>query len=323
MTSGNSIVSLTLDGIAASGNGTNGCEGVIVATAGTLTILNSTISNNPCIAVFNEINPTEINIANTTISGNNDTSNGLGAIYRNGAGTYNLNNVTVTNNTPDGFNNSSTATGAINVRNSIIAGNRTASGTPKDITGAFVSQGNNLIGNTTGGTGFTQPTDKTNVAANLGALANNGGQTDTHLPQTGSPAIDAGNNCVLNQSCGTNNPPVALTRDQRGGRTSRAANGVVDIGAIEAQIATAAAVSISRRVLRPDGRGLTNAVVYLTDQRGATTATRTGAFGFYRFDKVAAGETVIVTVASKRYAYAPQIIAVTGEIGDLNFTPGK
>ena len=183
VTSGNSIVSLTLDGIAASGNGTNGCEGVIVATAGTLTILNSTISNNPCIAVFNEINPTEINIANTTISGNNDTSNGLGAIYRNGAGTYNLNNVTVTNNTPDGFNNSSTATGAINVRNSIIAGNRTASGTPKDITGAFVSQGNNLIGNTTGGTGFTQPTDKTNVAANLGALANNGGQTDTHLPQ--------------------------------------------------------------------------------------------------------------------------------------------
>ena len=56
----------------------------------------------------------------------------------------------------------------------------------------------------------------------LGPLTDNGGPTLTHLPQIGSPVIDAGNNAAV---------PPGLTSDQRGG--SRIFNFTVDIGAVE------------------------------------------------------------------------------------------
>jgi hypothetical protein len=225
---------LVLDGVAVTAN--PGSEGAI-GNRGTTTIINSTISNNPCIGVFQDGGT--VNIANSTISGNND-GNGLGGVIAFG-GALNLNNVTVANNKPAGANNQG---GTINVRNTIIAGNTTSGGSPADISGAFVSQGNNLIGNTTGGTGFTQTSDKTNVAANLTALANNGGPTNTHALNTGSPAINAGNNCVTSSSCGTNNPPASLATDQRGTGFSRNIGGTVDIGAFEfAPPATSPAVT--------------------------------------------------------------------------------
>jgi hypothetical protein len=64
----------------------------------------------------------------------------------------------------------------------------------------------------------------------LGPLQNNGGPTLTHALLTGSPAINAGNNCVLTENgCGDGN--LAMPTDQRGfGRV-----GVVDIGAFERQ----------------------------------------------------------------------------------------
>jgi MYXO-CTERM domain-containing protein len=56
---------------------------------------------------------------------------------------------------------------------------------------------------------------------NLGALADNGGHTQTMLPNTGSPAIDSGDNAAANLP----------SRDQRG--TTRIKNGTVDVGAAE------------------------------------------------------------------------------------------
>src|SRR5262249_48646147 len=53
----------------------------------------------------------------------------------------------------------------------------------------------------------------------LGALANNGGPTQTHLPAPDSPVIDKGSN------------PAALTTDQRG--SLRTLNTIPDIGAVE------------------------------------------------------------------------------------------
>ncbi len=64
---------------------------------------------------------------------------------------------------------------------------------------------------------------------NLGALADNGGLTFTHALQTGSPAIDAGDNTLLNA-------PYSLTTDQRGPGFVRQYDGTVDIGAFESQI---------------------------------------------------------------------------------------
>src|SRR5256886_9092539 len=49
----------------------------------------------------------------------------------------------------------------------------------------------------------------------------------------GSPAIDAGNNCVLTNSCASNNLGVNLTTDQRGTGYLRQVGSAVDIGAFE------------------------------------------------------------------------------------------
>jgi len=82
---------------------------------------------------------------------------------------------------------------------------------------------------------------------------------------------------------------------------------------------TAASVSISGRVLTNSRRGLANAFVYLTDQNGNTRVSRTNSFGYYRFEDVQAGQTVIVTVVSKRFQFAPQVLNLTEEVTQVNF----
>ena len=66
--------------------------------------------------------------------------------------------------------------------------------------------------------------------AQLGALANNGGPTQTRLPLVGSPAIDTGDPTF-----------TAPVTDQRGAGFARIINGRVDIGAVEVPAATATA----------------------------------------------------------------------------------
>ena len=87
--------------------------------------------------------------------------------------------------------------------------------------GDFVSQGYNL----TDGTdptqcGFTGPTDLTGDP-DLGALTNNGGETDTELPSAGSPEVGA----IPNGSSG------CPTTDQRG--VASPAGSACDIGAVQ------------------------------------------------------------------------------------------
>jgi len=57
----------------------------------------------------------------------------------------------------------------------------------------------------------------------------------------------------------------------------------------------------------------------LTDQNGNTRVSRTNSFGYYRFEDVQAGQTVIVTVVSKRFRFAPQILNLTEEATQVNF----
>lgn len=83
---------------------------------------------------------------------------------------------------------------------------------------------------------------------------------------------------------------------------------------------TAAGVAVSGRVSTADGRGLRNAVVYLTKANGETISTRTTTFGYYRFDGLEAGQTVIVGVSSKRYQFAPQVIDLTESLTNVDFT---
>jgi hypothetical protein len=128
----------------------------------------------------------------------------------------------------------------VNCRNTIIAGN---TGAFRDFAGSLTSQGYNLIGNNAGTTitgdttGNIVGTGASPVNALLGPLEDNGGPTKTKtialLP--GSPALDAGTNCVLTNNCASNNLGFNLTLDQRGMGFDRLVGSAVDIGALEVE----------------------------------------------------------------------------------------
>lgn len=86
-------------------------------------------------------------------------------------------------------------------------------------------------------------------------------------------------------------------------------------------VTTAANVLIGGRVFNRNGGALSNARVTLTTIDGATRSVLTNSFGYYSFADVAGGQNVLLTVASKRYAFAPQSIAAFGETTNFDFYP--
>ncbi|MBS1768200.1 MAG: carboxypeptidase regulatory-like domain-containing protein [Acidobacteria bacterium] len=84
---------------------------------------------------------------------------------------------------------------------------------------------------------------------------------------------------------------------------------------------TAAAVSISGRVVDALGRGIPGAFLVLTDTAGLKKTVLTGAFGYYRFDDVVSGQAFVLSISAKQRHFAnPSIMLQTGdEIRDLDF----
>ncbi len=82
---------------------------------------------------------------------------------------------------------------------------------------------------------------------------------------------------------------------------------------------TAAAVTVSGRVSTANGRGLRNAEVTLLNSNGTIMTARTTNFGYFSFDGIASGQSVIISVRSKRYTFAPQVISLQDSATDLNF----
>jgi predicted outer membrane repeat protein len=189
-------------------------------------------------------------IVNSTISGNTAE---VGLDDLQGGGILNLGfmliiNSTVTENTGAFTGGIHNVGDGVNIINTIVAGNTGT--TAPDADGAFNSYGNNLIGSTMGNEGFGEPdsNDIVNVPAQLAPLANNGGQTDTHALLPTSPAVDAGNNCILDNNCGDGaNLETSITTDQRGVTRPQGAN--VDIGSFELINEAALAINL---VVSPD-----------------------------------------------------------------------
>src|SRR5450759_2255420 len=176
------------NGIAAGGGG--------IFNNGTATITNSTFSGNSAAGSFGAgiyTNSGTLTITNSTISGNSATG-GFGAgVYNTGGGTVTLRNTILANNTSGG-----NCGGAINING-----------------------GNNIDDGVTCGWGSAFGS-KSSTPPLLGALANNGGPTQTFALLTGSPAIDGV----------TSNPPnSAPLTDQRG--IPRPQGPRYDIGAFE------------------------------------------------------------------------------------------
>ena len=80
-----------------------------------------------------------------------------------------------------------------------------------------------------------------------------------------------------------------------------------------------AGFDVSGRVITPDGRGLRNARVTLTDQNGMARTVTTSSFGYYSFDGVAAGRTYTIGVASRQYRFAARTVQVTDNLTDVDF----
>ena len=80
-----------------------------------------------------------------------------------------------------------------------------------------------------------------------------------------------------------------------------------------------AGVEVSGRVLTPDGRGLRNARVTITDQNGVSRTVTTSSFGYYRFDEVETGQTYTVSVGSRSYRFASRTLQVFDNLSDVDF----
>jgi hypothetical protein len=81
----------------------------------------------------------------------------------------------------------------------------------------------------------------------------------------------------------------------------------------------AASVSVSGRVTTPDGRGLRNTTVSLTDSPGVVRTVTTSSFGYYAFDNVRSGENYVVEVTSRSYRFASRTIQVNDNLVDVDF----
>jgi hypothetical protein len=275
-----------------------------IQNLGTLTVVQSTISGNKgtagtsIAAVGGGIsNGSTLTVINSTISGNQIVGIGDGGgIFNGSASTATLVNTTINGNTAvQGGGVHNLPTGTLNFTNTIVSGS-TAGG--DCVSGPIGTHSHNLVQD-----GSCSPAVSGNPK--LGPLQNNGGPTFIHALLDGSPAIDAGDDSVVDPM-----GKYMLTTDQRGPGFPRKSFLHVDIGAFEAQPfdtclkdnstgnllqwnTTTGAYKFTRCsdgfMLTGTGKvGLTNGMRTLTDSQpdrrvsaGFSTATLTGSATIY------------------------------------------
>lgn len=187
---------------------TNQGGGLWNSGTGTMTVTRTTLDGNTTVgqggALYNVGG--NLTVEGSTISGNSAAVGGGLAVEPTAADdATTMIHVTVTDNTTG-------IAGAVTLGNSILSGNVGA-----DASVAVTSLGGNVVGT---GVDTDDGSDVQTDDPRLGALAENGGPTPTHLPAAGSPAIDAGVDGLGD-----------LTTDQRG--AARVAGAGPDSGAVE------------------------------------------------------------------------------------------
>jgi CSLREA domain-containing protein len=293
---------------------------------GLLSIERSTISGNSAVWGGGIANFANMTVVNSTISGNS----AIGDSSR-GGGIFNESNAIVVNTTI-AFNGAANGGGffhddwlppsirRVDLRNTIISNNISTVSGP-DFRGPLESPSYNLIGDTAGtmisGSSTGNILDQDPMLDPR--LLMNGGSTPNHALRKGSPAIDAGST-----------PSLAGATDQRGFQRpfdfplipNASGGDGSDIGAFERQaddVSGLEFVSISGRVMTPDGRGLRNATVTIFDAQGFRSTVITSSLGYYTFENIRADATHTIAVISKRYRFAARDVIVDGDLTELDF----
>jgi len=297
----------TLNNVVFNGNSTTGSGGAIYNygsgfSAGanvSPTLNNVTFSGNSAQlkggAMYNDgssrgtSNPT---LSNVTFSGNSAPNGGAmyndatGSTYTTISGTSSptLNNVTFSGNSATGKGAAIYSDGAANgftsghsspvLNNVILWGDTGGELFNNSATATTTLHYSVLQGGCTSGDGNTCTDHVFTTDPKLGALANNGGLTQTRLPGAGSSAIDAGNNSTCTNT------------DQRG--VPRPQGAVCDIGAVEvaaaslsaafspASVAVGSTSTFTVTATNPTTIALTNVAFSNTVPAGLTLVTQTG-----------------------------------------------
>jgi CSLREA domain-containing protein len=290
-----------------------------ISNNGFLNLINSTVTGNKAGLGGGVYNGGVFYAYNSTISDKKSYWGGAGVYFNNHfvAEVSYLRNTTIANNyaqTQSGGGIYMVPNGKLQMANTIVANNFAQS--DNDLHGTFISGGNNIVKNRGASAGYVAADLPDGTDPMLAPLSDYGGSTDTRALLSGSPAIDAGNDCIVVVGCSGD-----FYYDQRGYGFHRKTGSAVDIGAFEFQGRSSAIVQIGGKVSKENGRGLNKAVVTLIDADGATRTTQTDPNGYFRFDEVATGESYVIQAESRQHNYAPQTLFVTETREDVNFVP--
>jgi CSLREA domain-containing protein len=178
------------------------------ANSGSISLTRSTIARSGSYGV--NANGGNVTLVNSTISG------AEGYLINTNAGDISLSSSTVVGSAGRGVNSND---GTLAITNSVIADAETANCDVDSLS----SGGFNVSDDDT--CDFTEASDRGETDPELGALADNGGYTPTHLPTAGSPLIDSGGSCP-------DDDQRALPRPADGNEDGSA---ICDSGAVEIQ----------------------------------------------------------------------------------------
>lgn len=275
----------------------NQCPGGGISNSGTLNVTNSTFSGNSGSNINSGgggggmVNFGTLNVSNSTFSGNSATLNGFGGAIYNFIGTATIRNSTFSGNSANGSGGAIYNLATLTLYNTIVA-NSSSGGDCAAPSGTLTADAYNLDSDGSCGNATT----KTSVQLALGALADNGGATQTLAIGTNSAAFEAGNNSVCAAA------PVS-GKDQRG--TTRPQGPGCDVGAYEYVIPVA---SLAKPILTSPVKGsvvskakvildwgdvnsaaLYEATVYQDNKQGSLVVDKTVGLSTVKTPKLAKG----------------------------------
>lgn len=87
-------------------------------------------------------------------------------------------------------------------------------------------------------------------------------------------------------------------------------------------VPSAAPVTVEGQLFTAAGSGIRNARVTLTERDGSVHAAITGSFGYFKFENIPSGQSVIITVEAKRFTFSPstRVISLNDSVADVWFT---